>query len=84
MAKLKRPRGRPRKHPVQVTSTPVEQEHPLRVLARSEPDERRRRFMLALAHVLPHLSPDEMDRIEPILRDAFGRVAFRHLMTGLV
>lgn len=36
-------------------------------------DPRRRRFHRALMATLPILTPDEMDKIEPILTNAIGR-----------
>ena len=41
--------------------------------AQNPEDHKRKRFMIALALALPKLSPDDMDRIEPVLVNLIGR-----------
>ena len=50
-------------------------EHPLIALARSTDNARARRFYLAMAYSLPHMTGNEMDTIEPMLEKIIGRVA---------
>ena len=49
-------------------------QHPLVAMAQAEPEVRRKRFYMMLARVLPHLSPDELSVIEPVLQRAYGRM----------
>jgi hypothetical protein len=58
-------------------------EHPLVRIARAIPDPRRRRFIAGLAKVLSYLTADEMDKIEPHLREALGRVWIKDLTEKL-
>jgi hypothetical protein len=57
--------------------------HPLVEMARREPNERRRRFLVALAAIVPHLNADEIDGIEAIMRTACGRVTFAQMKSDL-
>jgi hypothetical protein len=47
--------------------------HPLVAMAQLEPEVRRKRFLVMLALTIPHLSPDDLSLIEPILQRAHGR-----------
>ena len=55
----------------------------LAALVRSEPNDRRRRFLVTLVEVLHHLSPDDLDVIEPRLYQALGRAAVGKAVRGL-
>ncbi len=48
-----------------------------------EPDNRRLRFLVALSFILPHLTPDEMDKIEVNIQSAIGRIGIAELMKNV-
>src|SRR5262245_44693643 len=45
---------------------------------------RRCRFLLALDAMIPHLKPDDMDKIEVILEHVAGRLHFQSLLDKMV
>ena len=49
-------------------------EHPFIALIRTEPEMRRKRFLKTLLFGVALLTADEMDKIEPIIQQAIGRV----------
>lgn len=88
MAKKRRRTSVPTVRPRKPTSTAavkkvVDVREYLANAVAAETNERRRRFMCALVHVVRELTPDEMDKIEPLLTAALGRMSLNSILLAL-
>lgn len=70
--KAKRIRARARAPIAAVEPTVVLKDFWL-VMAQQEPNDRRKRFLIALSTIVPDLTNNDMDEIEPVLEKAAGR-----------